>query len=333
MSQGSQSQAGRDVGAGEIPAEGVEPARVRPDLSPGTFFDDPDPRASHRACRAQSDCTGGEYCFFDAIASLYGEYGGTVDQSAVESQFNDWASRKLMLIFDEVVARNELYFLKNRIKSLITGDTIRINPKNLAAYDERNHVNLVFLSNELQPNALDASDRRYCVVWTPPKMEPAYYQAVVACRDNGGREAFMDFLLKRSLKAFEPYTPPPLTQAKADLIDLGRPNPERWFLAWSKGELPVSFKSCSSDQAYRLYRRWCVIEGEKFPMSKNVFGRMVMRQAADVVAVRVAKPKSTGTPTRMWWVTPPPDGSETGAAAQDAIDYFEAALKGYVGEN
>jgi len=143
----------------------------------------------------------------------------------------------------------------------------------------------------------------------------------------------MDFLLKRDLSQFEPYTPPPLTQAKADLIDLGRPNPERWFLAWSRGELPVSFKSCSSDQAYRLYRRWCVIEGEKFPMSKNVFGRMVMRQAADLVAVRVAKPKSTGTPTRMWWAPPPPDGSETGAVAQDAIDYFEAALKGYIGEN
>ncbi|MBL8601700.1 MAG: ABC transporter permease [Myxococcales bacterium] len=66
--RGGRAIFGRDVGAGEIPAEGVEPARVRPDLSPGTFFDDPDPRASHRACRAQSDCTGGEYCFFDAIA-------------------------------------------------------------------------------------------------------------------------------------------------------------------------------------------------------------------------------------------------------------------------
>jgi putative DNA primase/helicase len=123
----------------------------------------------------------GKNIFFDAIASLYGEYGGTVDQSAVESQFNDWASRKLMLIFDEVVARNELYFLKNRIKSLITGDTIRINPKNLSAWQERNHCNGVWLSNELHPTAVELFDRRHFMIWTPQALSPAFYKDVAAC--------------------------------------------------------------------------------------------------------------------------------------------------------
>lgn len=275
----------------------------------------------------------GKNLFWEIVRDIYGEYGSVVGQDQLEDKFNDWISRKLFIIGDEVLSRQEMRHLKGKLKAMISGREIKINTKMMPVRSEANHVNLVFLSNELQPNALDASDRRYCVVWTPPKMEPSYYQAVVACRDNGGREAFMDFLLKRDLSRFEPYTPPPLTQAKADLIDLGRPNPERWFLAWSRDELPVSFRSCSSDQAYRLYRRWCVVEGEKFPMSKNVFGRMVMRQAGDLVAVRVAKPKNIGTPTRMWWAPPPPDGSETGAAAQDAIDYFEAALKGYIGDN
>jgi hypothetical protein len=44
-------------------------------------------------------------------------------------------------------------------------------------------------------------------------------------------------------------------------------------------------------------------------------------------------PKSLRVSTRMWWVTPPPDGSDTGLYAQDAIDLFEAGLKGYIGEN
>jgi hypothetical protein len=60
---------------------------------------------------------------------------------------------------------------------------------------------------------------------------------------------------------------------------------------------------------------------------------MVMRLAGDQVAVRVVTPKSLRVSTRMWWVTPPPDGSETGLFAQDAIDLFEANLKGYIGEN
>lgn len=68
-------------------------------------------------------------------------------------------------------------------------------------------------------------------------------------------------------------------------------------------------------------------------MSKAVFGRMVMRLAGDQVSVRVVTPKSLRVSTRMWWVTPPPDGSDTGLYAQDAIDLFEANLKGYIGEN
>ena len=40
-------------------------------------------------------------------------------------------------------------------KAIITGDWIRINPKNMSAYDERNHVNLVFLSNESMPVVIE----------------------------------------------------------------------------------------------------------------------------------------------------------------------------------
>lgn len=273
----------------------------------------------------------GKNLFWEIVRDIYGEYGSVVGQDQLEDKFNDWISRQLFIIGDEVLSRQEMRHLKGKLKAMISGREIKINTKMMPLRSEANHVNLVFLSNEIQPNALDASDRRYCVIWTPAKQEPAYYRAVVACRDVGGREAFMDFLLKRNLSQFEPYTPPPLTAAKVDLIDLGRPNPERWWLAWSSGELPVGFNSCSSDQAYRFYRRWCTAEGEKYPMSKAVFARMVMRQAGDRLTVRVAKPRMTATPTRMWWAAPPPDGVELGVAAQDAIDRFEADLKPYLG--
>jgi hypothetical protein len=76
-----------------------------------------------------------------------------------------------------------------------------------------------------------------------------------------------------------------------------------------------------------------VIEGEKFPMSKNVFARMVMRLASDKLSVSMANPKTIQTTTRMWFNSPPPDGVSIGQFAQDAIDMFEANLKGYIGDN
>src|SRR5690606_38275103 len=75
----------------------------------------------------------GKNMFFDEYMKLYGEYGRVLDQAALEDKFNDWASRKLFLLADEVVARTEVYHLKNKLKALITGDRIRINPKNVQA--------------------------------------------------------------------------------------------------------------------------------------------------------------------------------------------------------
>jgi putative DNA primase/helicase len=275
----------------------------------------------------------GKNLFWEIVRDIYGEYGTVVGQDQLEDKFNDWISRKLFIIGDEVLSRQEMRHLKGKLKAMISGTEIKINTKMMPVRSEANHANLVFLSNEIQPNALDASDRRYCVVWTPPKLERAYYQAVVQCRDKGGREAFMQHLLARDLAGFDAYGPPPVTRAKDDLIDISRPNPERWLLAWQAGVLPVSYRTCSADQAYRFYRRWCVAEGEKFPMSKNVFGRMVMREARGRMVVSMAKPRTLNVTTRMWQVEPCPPGGDVGMWAQDQIDSFEASLKGYIGDN
>ncbi len=274
----------------------------------------------------------GKNLFWELVRDIYGEYGSVVGQDQLESKFNDYLSRKLFLIGDEVLSRQEMRHLKGKLKAMISGKTLQIETKMMPVRAEANHVNLVFLSNELQPNALDASDRRYCVVWTPPKKERAYYQAVVDCADKGGREAFYDFLMGRDLTAFDPYAPPPVTAAKTELIDLGRPNPERWFMAWKTGALPVPFNTCSAAQAFRLYKKWASIEGERFTSAQNYFSRQVLREARDAISVKIARLGAHDQITRMWLVTPPPEGVSLGTFCADCVDAFEARLKGYIGE-
>jgi len=65
--RGGRAVFGRDVGAGEIPADGVEPALVLRDLPPGTDFTDPDARSSRRPCANHDACGGGEFCVFPTI--------------------------------------------------------------------------------------------------------------------------------------------------------------------------------------------------------------------------------------------------------------------------
>lgn len=208
----------------------------------------------------------GKNMFFEAYMSIFGRYGRVIDQSAIEDKFNDWASRKLFLIADEVVARSDLYHVKNRLKAFITGEWIRINPKNMAAYEERNHVNMVFLSNEAMPVVLEEDDRRHGVIWTPEKLDPSFYQEVLAEIREGGVAALHDYLLHLDLGGFTAGALPPMTDAKRELIGLSQDSPSRFIRAFEAGDVE-GFPAKNSPNGmllpalsmdlYQLYCAWC----------------------------------------------------------------------------
>lgn len=204
----------------------------------------------------------GKNLLFESYMSIYGTYGRMLDQSALEDKFNDWASRKLLLLADEVVARTEIYHLKNKLKSLITGDRIRINPKNMAAYEEDNHANFIFLSNESMPVVLEEDDRRHAVIWTPGKLGPEFYAALLEEIRSGGSAALHEYLMCLPLGDFHPGTPPPMTSAKADLIDLGMDSPQRFHDELIAGDIPgLKARPAPSKEWYEAYKIWCGREG------------------------------------------------------------------------
>jgi putative DNA primase/helicase len=220
----------------------------------------------------------GKNLFFETVMAIYGEYGRIVDQSAIEDKFNDWASRKLFLIADEVVARAELYHVKNKLKGIVTGEWIRINPKNVAAHDERNHVNLVFLSNERQPLVLEKDDRRYTVIWTPEKLPEGFYGDIRTELDAGGVAALHHHLATLDLGDFSEHSKPPMTQSKRDVIDISMDSIERFVQDWQAGGITfdealgvLPFGPCASADLYQTYGRWCKREGVFKPRESNQF--------------------------------------------------------------
>ena len=206
----------------------------------------------------------GKNLVFECIMEIYGQYGRIIGQDAIEDRFNDWASKKLFLIADEVVARSDLYHVKNKLKSFITGDWIRINPKNLMAYEERNHVNLVFLSNERMPVVLEEDDRRHAVIWTPEKATKDFYESVAKEKSAGGVAALHDYLLHVELGDFNEHTPPPMTLAKQELIDLSKDTINRFYEEWHIGHIDGFIKMpVLSEDLYELYKIWCGKQGVK----------------------------------------------------------------------
>lgn len=239
----------------------------------------------------------GKNLFTETVMRIYGSYGRVLDQDAIEDKFNDWASKKLFLIADEVIARSDVHHVKNKLKGLITGTEIRINPKNVASYTERNHVNLVFLSNELMPVVLEEDDRRHAVIWTPKKLPPEFYAELLAEIENGGTEALHDYLLSVDIGEFNAGTPPPKTEARDALIGLALDSVVRWHRELVAGELfGLKATPCLSADAYEAYKLWCVRSGHRpAPMSKFV-PMLQRREAVEVGRVRYLLGQTTHGP-------------------------------------
>lgn len=278
----------------------------------------------------------GKNFLFDTVAAIYGKYGVLVGQDELEDKFNDWRSCKLFVVGDEVSSRQELVHNKNRLKALITSPSVQINPKNLPRREESNHMNVVFLSNEITPLALDNSDRRYLVIYTPRAKGFEFYRALGKWRDGGGVAAFFYFLLNYPLDGFDPYAPAPQTTAKRDLIDINRKSPELFWLAWSQGEIDLPYEPCSVSQAYRGYLKWCQRTGDRFPFKQAMFTRTVLRISESEdrpVKEKVMAPKNDlgiKKSERMLLTLDPPN-EDQGVWAGECRDSFETYLRKYMG--
>lgn len=275
----------------------------------------------------------GKNMFFEAYAAIYGKYARVIDQAAVEDNHNDWASAKLFMIADEVVARQELYHTKGKLKALITGDQIRINPKHVAAREERNHMNLVFLSNEVQPLVLEEGDRRYTIIWTPPDLPLNFYQDVGDEIKEGGIEALHDYLLNLDLGDFSPHTKPPMTKSKADLIDLGLDSTDRFMRAWLSEEIDgIPVVPCLSSELFKLYQIWCRRVGiHKAAPQHILLARLGKRRDVKKAKARYG---FEGNVKMAAFVFPegqfdPPDGSTQAPWLKKCSEEFNTALEDF----
>jgi len=286
----------------------------------------------------------GKNLYWDTWRDLYGRYGITVGQTELEDKFNGWLSQKLAIIGDEVVSRQEMYHNKNRLKLIVTQEQkFPIREMQQSTRWESNHANVVFLSNESQPLALEERDRRYEVIYTPLAADPELYERVAAfLRDDGARK-WLFFLQRYPLGDFNRHTKPILTKAKADLIQSGWLPAQRFAAEWMAGFLPLPLRVCSAEQLYRAFGRWCTVYGERFPPSQGKFTNEVqrwLRENQDVGAdgprlvYKVVQLADTGgrRAMRCWLprASAPPDGISEGAWAAESVQAFEQTLRTYL---
>lgn len=288
----------------------------------------------------------GKNLFWDVWRDLFGVYGITVGQTELEDKFNGWISRKLAIVGDEVVSRQEMYHNKNRLKMVVTQqDKFPIRGMQQETRWESNHANVVFLSNESQPLALEERDRRYMVIYTPLEAPAGLYEAAKQFKANNGAAKWLHYLQSYRLDGFAPHTKPLMTRAKEELVRAGWKPSVVFAHEWLEGMLDLPVRVCSNEQLYRAFRRWADNTGAKWPPDQGLFTSEVQRWARESVQRSLggayeeprltnkafALPASPGRHRRTvrCWLprsTGAPEGVSGGQWAADSVDEFEDHL-------
>lgn len=286
----------------------------------------------------------GKNLYWDVWRDMFGRYGITVGQTELEDKFNGWLSQKLAIIGDEVVSRQEMYHNKNRLKLIVTQEQkFPIREMQQSTRWESNHANVVFLSNESQPLALEERDRRYMVIYTPLADETGLYERVKAFMAADGARKWLWFLQQYPVGEFDRHTKPLMTRAKTDLIQSGWRPAERFAHEWMEGFLPLPLRVCSAEQLYRAFGRWCAVNGERHMPAQGRFTADVQRWLAEHSGVGRDGPRlvykvvqlqeADGRRAVRCWLpagTGPVGGLSEGAWAADSVGSFEAVLRDYV---
>ena len=170
---------------------------------------------------------------------------------------------------------------------MITGDRYRVEKKFMSGWEESNHMNTVFLSNEVQPLPVEPSDRRFLIVWPMDKLIDELKTGVQSDLRSGGAAAFYAWLLRYPMDSgFTAATEPPMTEAKERIIDFGRPSWEIFFMEWERGDLEPEcpYVSVRVRDLFKAYERWCGDRREHC-MGQNKFSGFIaskVRKRTDV---------------------------------------------------
>ena len=287
--------------------------------------------------------------FEEIIKPMYGDYAATLGQSDLESNYTGNRSGKLFIIFEEIFNTKQKYDQTGAMKHMITGKTMRIERKFVDSYEEANHINCVFLSNEAQPFKIEENDRRYFVIWPKNRLPESLRAELEVELGADGILQFFMLLLSLPLTInytrqpaddptlpdvvveieaenaprFDPHTKPPMTEAKANVINYGRYGWQTFFHELENGEIargdiviPPN-AAARTDDMVRLYRWWCRVNNEREISRSKFLQHIASKRPRRKSWVRGYQGSSTA---RQFWVFLCPNAPLLkGEAEQDAL--------------
>ena len=166
------------------------------------------------------------------MQQIYGKNFSEIGESELVGNFNEWAENKQFVMGEEITGGDKRG-VADRLKAVITRNTIRINAKYVPTYTLPDCINYYFTSNHPDSFFLDDADRRYFVhelrygplPWDFVRQYDPWFHS------KEGAAALFAYFLDLDLKDFDPKAPAHVTASKREMIELGRSEAAAWIAA------------------------------------------------------------------------------------------------------
>lgn len=160
---------------------------------------------------------------------LYGENGQELKDADLENPRNEWAEHKQFILGDDLTGQDNRKHA-NRLKTLISQKSMRIDVKYIPSYSIPDCINYFFTSND--PNALflDDGDRRNFIHRAfEEKLSESFRKEFFQWRDHdGGLAALFYHLLHVDLKGFDPKADAMYTSSKTEMTVVSKSDLGGW---------------------------------------------------------------------------------------------------------
>lgn len=191
---------------------------------------------------------------------IFGSHGRRVDRAEhLTGKFNAHLQDVSLLFADEAFWPGDKS-AEGALKGLITEPTRMVEPKGVNAYEVPNCLHVIMASNNTWTVPAGASARRFAVFRVSPHRvgDSAWFKALHAQLDQGGREAMLHDLLAMELEDWHPRDDVPKTEELLlEKINTLSPEHKWWFGILDRGQLPtyppLSASECVTQYLYEDY--------------------------------------------------------------------------------
>ena len=227
-----------------------------------TMVQNPKNKAQTSICLVGAEGSGKNIIFGWFIKYIIGtKYSFITDRlDYLTGRFNSSFINKMFIVCDEVSYQNDNYYVDmNRLKALVTNDTIAVERKGLEVEECENYSRIFIFSNNPRCLKLSTTDRRFAVFGTSDKYckNKEYFDKLYKDLNEEVADNFLTYLLKYDISKWD-HNAIPNTEERRNMMMTN----ELEFLFYHFNDFDSDGRT-TTESFYEKYFSYCCINGIK----------------------------------------------------------------------